>query len=470
MKRNFFTYIGLFVIITALSVIYLTREEPAAEGRGVSVIPKTIRIGIVREAEKLQFAVQGKYRLLNGYNGEMIALAEPNRRYTVEMIDRGGEPLIKLSCDGRQIGVYSGPLVVQKINREASILSGSGALAKRTGGRGLTVIDASGEITPLPEDMSKYTLLSAGGLSSLRVNDELQLVTLYTGDKAGRYRGDFDFRLGEKGITAINDLPFEEYLYGVVPSEMPHKWPEEALKAQAVVARTYALYSRGQYLAYGFDILANQYNQVYHGYDHETPETTMAVQQTRGQVLTYEGRLILAVFHSSSGGYTGNCAEVWKEDIPYLKAKKDPYDYNEKHYNWSVNLTAEQLAERFTAKGYPYTKVLDIEEVQRDKVGARVKVMRVKGIDREGKIKEEEIYNADRVRYLLGLKSSIFTMDKQYDQDKNLRSVTFTGSGWGHGLGMSQYGARAMALEGYSYQDILQYYYSGVNLEYNYGV
>ncbi|MBO8136536.1 MAG: SpoIID/LytB domain-containing protein [Desulfotomaculum sp.] len=470
MHKKSFWLISLLVLAAVLPVIHLVYQVSSAEGSGVSVTPKTIRIGLVRQAPEIEFSIQGRYIFFKGYNGEFIAEAEPHKRYKVERVDQGeGKSILRLSCSGSTVSEFRGPLLVRKVNQEASILSGSGALVKRTGGRGLVAVNAAGEIKELPENMSKWTLISASGMANLKVQDELQLVTLYTGNTSKRYRGNFDFRLDETGITAINDLPLEEYLYGVVPSEMPYDWPEEALKAQAVVARTYALYSRGQYLAYGFDVLATQKNQVYHGYDHETPETNKAVEETKGQVLTYNDRLILAVFHSSSGGFTGNCDEVWKEYIPYLTAKKDPYDYNEKHYDWSVTMSADQLAKQLKSKGYLYSKILDINEVQRDETGARVKKIQVKGIDENGRVKEEDIFNADMVRYALGLKSSLFTMKKENDEENNLLSVTFTGSGWGHGLGMSQYGARGMAWEGYSYQDILEYYYNGAELEYNYG-
>lgn len=461
------------VLIAALIItsgIFLLTNEETAEG-GVTVTPTTIRIGLVRDVPELQFSVQGRYLLTNGYNGPVITMVEPGQRYTLQQINQeSGATLIRVGVNNQQLGAFAGPLVLQSINQEVNILAGTGALAKKTGNHGLVVVNSSGQVTGLSRDMASYTVISADGVGNLRSSDELHLVTLINGNSAKRYRGNFDFRLTDDGITAINDVPFEEYLYGVVPSEMPASWLEEALKAQAVVARTYALYSRGQYLTYGFDILATQMNQVYHGYDHEQRTTTKAVNDTRGQVLTHQGRLILAVFHSSSGGYVGNCGEIWLQNIPYLKAKEDPYDFNDKHYNWSVTYNPQQLAAQFTSRNLPYTTVLNIEEVQRDETGKRVRSMHITGIGPDGQVKQEVVSNADRVRTSLGLKSSLFTMNKQYDSNNNLVSVTFNGSGWGHGVGMSQHGALGMAQKGYNYKDILQYYYTGVRLEYDYGV
>jgi stage II sporulation protein D len=467
-KRHPLSILLLAVLVLGTGFYY--HHIKFAEAK-VSVVPSNIRIGLQREVPEIQFSVQGKYMILNSYNGEQITMAEPGKTYTIQRKDgASGNSLIRLLCDGEQIGSFSGQLVVEQVNQEVNVLSGTGALAKKTGGQGFAVIDGSGTVTALPKNIGNYNILSADGIGSLKVSDDLQLVSINTQGAVKRYRGNFDFRLDGKGITVINYLPIEEYLYSVVPSEMYSYWPIEALKAQAVVARTYALYSAGQYLAQGFDILATTQNQVYNGYDQETAATNKAVDETRGQVLTYKGQLILAAFHSSSGGYTGNCGDIWKENIPYLKAKTDPYDVNDHHYNWSVSYSAKQLAALFTAKNYPYSEVIDLEVAVWDETETRVKELRVKGLDLDGEYKEERIYNADQVRSVLGLKNSLFTLDNSYDEVDKLTLVTIMGSGYGHGIGMSQYGASGMAQQGYNYQDILQYYYTGVDLELNYGM
>ncbi|WP_051688224.1 SpoIID/LytB domain-containing protein [Desulfofalx alkaliphila] len=466
MFKKTLAYLTILAVVLCTPMLCLNNLS-TAEG-GVAVTPTTIRIGLLRDVPEVHFSVQGKYMLKNGYNGQVIAMAEPGQAYVVEPADRGNS--ISLRAGGMQLGSFKGPIVLQRVTEEISITSGSGALVKRTGAHSLSAVDATGAVTSLSDNLSAYAVLSAQGTGKLVANDELHLVTLYHGGSSKRYRGDFDFRMGDAGITAINDVPFEEYLYSVVPSEMPATWPEEALKAQAVVARTYALYSRGQYISYGFDLLATQQSQVYHGYDYEHPSTTRAVQQTQGQVLTHRDSLIMSVFHSSSGGYIGNCGEIWLQNVPYLKAKPDPYDYNDIHYKWSVTVSAQQLANQLTSRDCEFSAVYDIQEVKRDESKSRVTSLRLVGLDAKGNPKEIVISNADRVRTVLGLKSSLFTMDKQYDSDNKLSAVTFEGNGWGHGLGMSQYGALGMANKGYNYQDILQYYYTDVKLDYNYGV
>ncbi|MEG6617085.1 SpoIID/LytB domain-containing protein [Peptococcaceae bacterium 1198_IL3148] len=465
MRKN----IVYILLVLTLATGYGGDFIKAAEA-SVSVIPTNIRIGLQREITEIKFSVQGAYTILRGNNGELITMAEPGKIYTLQRIEHHlGSPLIGVTCDGEQIATFTGSIVLEQVNREVSILSGNGALAKKASGLGLSAIDSSGATTMLSKDIANYSVLTSEGVSNLKVDDKLPLVTLHNQGGSKRYRGNFDFRLDSKGITVINYLPLEEYLYSVVSSEMYADWPTEALKAQAVVARTYALYSNGQYLAQGFDIPANQQSQVYLGYDQETSTTIKAVDETRGQVLTYRGQLILATFHSSSGGYTGNCGDIWHEDVPYLKAKKDPYDINNQHYNWSVNLSAPQLVALLTAQNIFYSQVLDME-VERDQTGSRVKKLFIKGLDVAGEYKETIISNADQVRFLLGLKSSLFTMEKVFDEEDNLISLTIKGNGNGHGIGMSQYGARGMAIEGYNCQDILQYYYTGVKLESNYGM
>lgn len=453
----------IILILFFTATFYITQENIAESS--ISVTPANIRIGLVREVPQMQFSVQGYYILTNGYLGELITVAEPGQRYTVQRVnDR-----ILLSGGGEQWGAFTGPLVLQKVLTEVSILSGDGAVNKKTSGAGLAVIDVSKTVSGMQTDLSGYTVLTAQDIVNLKVSDELHLVTLYHNGDNRRYRGDFDFRLDPVGVTAINTLPIEQYLYGVVPAEMPSGWPEEALKAQAIVARTYALYSLGQHSTYGFDMLATQMNQVYRGYDHETPNTSWAVRQTAGQILTYQDQPILAAFFSSSGGFTGNCEDIWKQPVPYLRAVEDIFDFNEKHYNWSVTMTPAQLAAQFTFREYPYSQVLNLEEIARDATGTRVKVMRITGLCPDGQFKQEYVQNADRVRFLIGLKSSMFTMSKEHDANGHLVSVTFNGDGWGHGVGMSQFGAKGKALQGYNHRDILHFYYTNVKLVPNFG-
>lgn len=427
-----------------------------------------IRIGLAQGLPEIQFAVQGNYVITSGYNDKVVTHAVTGGNYTVQRIN-GEKDTIRLYQNDTLLGVYTGPIVVQKASQEMLVLNGTGAVAKKTSGQGLACIDSSGSITPLASNISDLKVLAAGGYVTPQTSDQSPLVLLKNGGTTKRYRGNLDLRPDDRGITVINDLPLEEYLYSVVPSEMPGSWHNEALKAQAVVARTYALYSSKKHLPQGFDMLATDMDQVYLGYDHEAVQTNRVVDETSGQVLTYQGQFVLAAFHSSSGGYLGNCCDIWVADLPYLRAKEDPYDINNQHYNWSTSKTNDELLRLFNGKGIKITELLDIEELQRDESGSRLIKMLIIGQDQAGNIQRVEVDKGDKIRSLFGLKSSLFDLHKEYDPEGVLTRVTITGSGWGHGLGMSQYGAKGMAEKGYNYQDILKYYYPGAKIELDYG-
>ena len=144
----------------------------------------------------------------------------------------------------------------------------------------------------------------------------------------------------------------------MVPAEIPPSWPKEALKAQAVAARNCALQqvevSRGS----KYNLLDDQLSQVYRGYDAETPATNEAVEETRGMVMTSQGRLITAFFHACSGGFTENSEDVWLEQLPYIKGKADPYDKNDKHYDWQVDYIVNNWLQSPGSLTWPFWKIL----------------------------------------------------------------------------------------------------------------
>jgi stage II sporulation protein D len=152
------------------------------------------------------------------------------------------------------------------------------------------------------------------------------------------YRGRVLVIPGGNGLTAINYVDLEHYLYSVVGSEMPTSWPIEALKAQSVAARSYVLYHRQRSRNPNFDVGSTTAWQVYGGLEQEAASTQTAVEGTRGQVLTYNGQVIEAVFHSASGGHTENVEDIWSQPIPYLRAVQD-FDAGSPVYQWGVNFS-----------------------------------------------------------------------------------------------------------------------------------
>lgn len=261
------------------------------------------------------------------------------------------------------------------------------------------------------------------------------------------------------GLTAVNYVDLEEYLYSVVGSEVYPNWHPEALKAQAVAARTYALYQRQTGANAVFDVGDTVRWQVYNGVEEEASSTIAAVQATRGQVVTHQGRIINAVFHASAGGHTDNVENVWTNPLPYLRAVP-AFDEAAPNAQWTVNVTADQLRAAIPGIG----NILSLTPERVSPVG-RVITLRATGDAGTKTITGAQLRSA------LNLRSTWFSVTPQPDAIASTRGVAgaptsfqIVGRGFGHGLGMSQWGAQFMALQGRSYMDILRHYYTGTIL------
>lgn len=275
-----------------------------------------------------------------------------------------------------------------------------------------------------------------------------------------RYRGSLELRHRGAGLTAVNIVPVDDYLLSVVPEEMPTDWPAEALKAQSVAARSFALKSRGRHAAEGYDLCTTTHCQLYKGIASEKTASTAAVRATRGEVLTYGGQPIEALFHTDSGGMTESSEDVWGSHVPYLRAVRDtPLGT----MPWTKTVSTAALEQKLAAKGHAIGRLRAIElsplavgRAAKDRTASgRVKAMTVTGT------KGSVTLSGTAWRSLLGLKSALF--DAKLTKD----TVTFTGFGAGHGLGISQWGAKRLAETGKSYADILHHYYTGVTLQRN---
>lgn len=273
-----------------------------------------------------------------------------------------------------------------------------------------------------------------------------------------RYRGSLELRHRGAGLTAVNIVPVDDYLLSVVPEEMPTDWPAEALKAQSVAARSFALKSRGRHAAEGYDLCTTTHCQLYKGIASEKTASTAAVRATRGEVLTYGGQPIEALFHTDSGGMTESSEDVWGNPIPYLRAVRDtPLGT----MPWTKTVSKADLEKKLAAKGHAIGRLRAIElsplavgRAAKDRTASgRVKAMTVTGT------KGTATFSGNAWRSLLGLKSTLFSAKLTKD------TVTFTGFGAGHGLGISQWGAKRLAETGKSYADILHHYYTGVTLQ-----
>jgi stage II sporulation protein D len=260
------------------------------------------------------------------------------------------------------------------------------------------------------------------------------------------YRGRVLVTTNGSGVTAINYVDLEHYLYSVVGGEMPSGWPLEALKAQAVAARSYVLYKRQQASNPNYDVGGTTTWQVYKGLEEEAASTHAAVDGTRYQVLTYNGQVIEAVFHSSSGGHTENVEDVWSSPIPYLRGVQD-FDAGAPVYQWTQSFSVDELSYMMPDVGHIFSAT-----PQSTTPRGRVREIRVEG-DRGSRV-----MTGNDLRNALNLRSTLFSIEVVGD------TVQISGRGFGHGIGMSQWGAHNMAQQGYNYQQILGHYYQGAQL------
>lgn len=339
---------------------------------------------------------------------------------------------------------------------------------------------------------------------------------LYLNDR--KYRGNLQLFWKNGELRIINILDLESYLYGVVPAEMPHDWPTEALKAQALASRSYALkkIQENNNLVEGYDLNITIYDQVYRGYEAETSQTNAAVDQTKGQVLTYAGEIITAAFHSCSGGHTENNENVWRgSPLPYLRGVPSPGEEGSKYYRWTQTVTVSDFLRKLEEKKGILLGNFQSLNILEKGVSGRVKVLEVIGTTGTTTLSGEEL------RKIANLRSSLISFDslpgeavtsltlisasgiqeislekmtllsaqgespsfspltiisaaglstwqKDSTPAQTGEFITFSGQGWGHGVGMSQWGAKARAEEGLTYREILSYYYQGVQIESQY--
>lgn len=327
------------------------------------------------------------------------------------------------------------------------------------------------------------------------------------------YRGSMNFVRDGDGFDVINIVDIDQYLYGVVSREMSETWPLEALKAQAVCSRNYAAQNIGKHSGHGFDVCANTHCQMYTGMEREAQTVYDAVDATKGQVMAYDDALCECYYSSSAGSSTEDVRYVWGNEVPYLTSVDNSYEDTENITNgvWSGILTVDEASTIMRNKGYDVGDVQKIEALEYSPSG-RVTKLRVTGNTAIKTVELEEC----RTLFSTVTKSQSFTVvgdgdaqgqayvavtdggslirqrptqlelltgsgraqldrselyvtngtyQKTYaDSDAESTpntSFIFKGTGWGHGVGMSQYGAKGMAENGYTYDEILTHYFSG---------
>ncbi len=339
------------------------------------------------------------------------------------------------------------------------------------------------------------------------------------------YREYITFSRAGDELIIINNLKLQNYLYGVVPKEMPSTWALEALKAQAIAAKNYSLINMNKHINEGYNLCDTTHCQVYGGYKSETIMTNRAVDEITGRILMYNDEIVDTYYHSSSGGYTEDSENVWGGKIAYLRGVEDSFSLGSPYDSWQYVISDEEIRAKLSENGLDVGYITDIQVISKSENGRVMKLM-IKGtmgtqvLEKEkvrqvfgtsnikstlyevyfnngngGSSISEEIYiynmNTGDVEKQLINNANILSSDGLSTLDSTSKGVTitdgaaarelkdkiehnvsnsegkfvFSGKGWGHGVGMSQYGAKKMAEQGYTYEEILEYYYTGAKVK-----
>ena len=453
--NKFFLFLGILCIF---SLIIFTNSVLAAEKEPV------LRVGIFLNQTEVNIGGDGTFKIYNLKSDGLVG-EEKNKIIKLLPRDKGIEILGK--------GVYSGPIKI------------------------------------IPVGNTK-------------------IMVVFNGQKY-RYRGNIEIDIDKEygKLNVINIISIEEYLYGVLKKEISPRWPKETLKAQAIAARTFAIFNMNKYIDKGYNICATTNSQAYGGVNHEDPLTNKAVDETRGVIMVYEGKPINAVYHSDSGGYTEDSENVWGSFLPYLRSVESKFEekVSPPHHTWSYSINEKDLTEKLQKQGYKINLVVFIEPIKKSETGRINELVFTADNNTVINMKTNDfrsLIGADLIRSTLfhieaiGEKSTITedTEDKKeiedreeqkesieeildqkedwtiqellelmkknkQEREKEKKEVVpkvkitesytpftflFSGSGNGHGVGMSQWGAHSMAIQGYKYQDILKYYYQGIDI------
>ena len=271
----------------------------------------------------------------------------------------------------------------------------------------------------------------------------------------GVYRGALRISLHDDRLQVVNEVDIEEYLYGVVPAEMLGSWPVEALKAQAIAARTYAFYHQQRRSNSAFDVHDTPRSQTYKGVGCEFKKSTRAVRLTQGTMLFHDHKPILAMYTANTGWHSAHVGHIFGESLPYLVGVEDPFSPSQTYGRWTKVFSLAEIQEKLKNTQLPNKDILKISPKGKTPSG---RITRVDLLYRD----RSELHNIRSrtiLRQVLKLPEVLLDITRKGD------SLIFKGSGLGHGVGMSQWGAKAMASLNKSYEDILLFYYHEVDLQ-----
>lgn len=423
----------------------------------------------------------------------------------LELRDAQGRLLWRTITAPSRLVVRRGGFFVEVADPEAVVYVGPYATAADAREPALLLSRLLGRELPLVRHDVLVEIEGRIGLSVGALPLRLVALSGFLTYRGTGYRGTLSVVNGPSGLVLVNEVDLESYLSSVVGAEMPPTWPREALRAQAVAARTYLLASQPQNGSADYDICATERCQVYRGLASEAASTRQAVLDTVGEVLTYDGRLIHALYSSNAGGVTEAAEYVFGTGAPYLRSVPSPGDAAAGVYRWTETFDATEVQAALKADGLG---TLTSVTVPVRSPSGRAVALRLEGTRGSAEVP------AMQVRSSLGLRSTLFwttfqpaaavvavpddAAARQAIRRAGGRRVALLGAerprsaaearelgvlwsyvvpprlyiegrGWGHGVGMSQWGARGMALNGADYRAILAHYYPGTTLVGGYG-
>lgn len=337
-----------------------------------------------------------------------------------------------------------------------------------------------------------------------------------TWHKGYKWSGGFEYRRGSNGrLTVINVVEIGDYTKGVIPYEIGTNWTEEGTKVGAICASSFAVYNSSRHRANGFDVCNTDHCQVYQGQNRATEFTNACCEAVADEALFYNGKICNAVYHSTNGGWTEDAKNVWGSEVPYLRAVEDTFEDLDRalHGRWSFTYTGEEIAWILTEKGYPIGTVtkawvdltaagnvyrVNFEDAAGNKqnfeqerarsilgsntlgkytysqrytvtkggelniaVGANgdeVSTVGVQVVGGDGKV--TTLKNSNEVYVLTASGTDVLTAD-----EGDNGTFVVSGTGWGHNVGLSQWGSRGRAEAGWDYRSILEYYYTGAKVQ-----
>lgn len=366
-------------------------------------------------------------------------LAASDDLVRIRILERESPEKIRLTASTGPIELFAGDY--------------SAPIARLASGDHATIESANGQLVLVANDMRMF----AERLFARPDDHGHVVVSLERPSRELRrsYAGEMRLDVDGGRLRVVNVVDLEEYVAAVVSREYGFD-DLEGSKAMAVVARTYAL--RGRTLGGEYDHVDHVRSQVYEGADRVLAVAREAAGATRGEVLTYGGELIEAVYFASSGGYTASNEDVWgTRPLPYLRAKEDPFDAISPHGSWTSTLPrSDVLGALSRATGYSVSGFISGERGPDGRIKT-MELLRTSGPRAE--------ISANRFRLiLLDAFGHAALRSTNFDARRDGESYVFTGSGYGHGVGMNQWGARYLGSNGHDYREILAFYYTGVTL------